>query len=111
MNEINFSFQRKATLKATTLGIRMCNIELLLWKNWKSSTCHPISLFERGSTADIFLQIFNFFGQAFLKNSSKPLIVKGFYLLRMSNDYCSHGIPEKWNLGPRTLSCKPKVGA
>ena len=29
-----------------------------------------------------------FFGQAVSQNSSKPLIVKGFYLLRMSNDYC-----------------------
>ena len=29
-----------------------------------------------------------FFGQVVLQNSSKPLIVKGFYLLRMSNDYC-----------------------
>ena len=106
-----FSFQIKATLKATTIGIRMCTTELLLWKNRKSSTCYPISLFKRDSTADIFLQIFNFFGQAILKNSSQPLIVKGFYLLRMSNDYSSHGIPEKWNLGPRTLSCKPKVGA
>ena len=28
-----------------------------------------------------------FFGQAVLQNSSKPLIAKGFYLLRMSNDY------------------------
>ena len=29
-----------------------------------------------------------FFGQAVSQNSSKPLIVKCFYLLRMSNDYC-----------------------
>ena len=29
-----------------------------------------------------------FFGQAISQNSSKPLIVKGFYLLRMSDDYC-----------------------
>ena len=29
-----------------------------------------------------------FFGQVISQNSSKPLIVKGFYLLRMSNDYC-----------------------
>ena len=29
-----------------------------------------------------------FFGQAVSQDSSKPLIVKGFYLLRMSNDYC-----------------------
>ena len=29
-----------------------------------------------------------FFGQVVSQNSSKPLIVKGFYLLRMSNDYC-----------------------
>ena len=29
-----------------------------------------------------------FFGRAISQNSSKPLIVKGFYLLRMSDDYC-----------------------
>ena len=28
------------------------------------------------------------FGQAISQSSSKPLIVKGFYLLRMSNDCC-----------------------
>ena len=28
------------------------------------------------------------FGRAISQNSSKPLIVKGFYLLRMSDDYC-----------------------
>ena len=28
------------------------------------------------------------FGQAISQNSSKPLIVKCFYLLRMSDDYC-----------------------
>ena len=34
------------------------------------------------------MSIQNFFGQAVLQNSSKPQIVKGVYLLRMSNDYC-----------------------
>ena len=29
-----------------------------------------------------------FFGQAVSQSSSKPLIVKGFYLLRTSSDYC-----------------------
>ena len=29
-----------------------------------------------------------FFGQAISQSNSKPLIVKGFYLLRMSEDYC-----------------------
>ena len=33
-----FSFSKKATLKATILGIRMCSTELLLWKNQKGST-------------------------------------------------------------------------
>ena len=96
-----FSFQIKATLKATTLGIRMCSTELLRWKNQKSSTCYPMTLFKGDSTADILLEIFNFFGQAILKNSSKPLIVKGLYLLRISND------PK---VGPRTLGQDPRVG-
>ena len=34
-----FSFQIKATLKATTLGIRMYSAELLLWKDQKGLTC------------------------------------------------------------------------
>ena len=34
-----FSFQIKATLKATTLGIRMYSAELLLWKDQKDLTC------------------------------------------------------------------------
>ena len=33
-----FSFSKKATSKATILGIRMCSTELLLWKNQKAST-------------------------------------------------------------------------
>ena len=31
---------------------------------------------------------FFFFGQAISLNSPKPLIIKGFYLHRMSDDYC-----------------------
>ena len=31
-----------------------------------------------------------YYGQGVSQNSSKPLIVKWFYLLRMSNDYCFH---------------------
>ena len=106
-----FSFQIKATLKATTLGIRMCSTELLLQKNQKSSTCYPITLIKRDSTADIFLEIFNFFGQAISKNSSKSLILIGFYLVRMSNDYSFHGIPEEWDPKPKTLRWDPKMGA
>ena len=50
-----FSFSVKATLKATTLGIRTCSTELLLCKNQKGSTRYPITLCKRESTADIFL--------------------------------------------------------
>ena len=56
-----FSFQIKATLKATTLGIRMCSKKLLLWKNQKGSTRYPMILCKRDYTADIFLGIFKFF--------------------------------------------------
>ena len=62
-----FSFQIKATLKATTLGIRMCCTELSLQKNQKSLTCYPITLFKRDSTADIFLEKFNFFWTSYFK--------------------------------------------
>ena len=56
-----FSFSIKATLKPTTLGIRMCSTELLPWKNPKGSTCYPMFLCKRDSTADIFLRIFKLF--------------------------------------------------
>ena len=34
------------------------------------------------------MNIQTFLAQAISQNSSKPLIAKGFYLLRMSDDYC-----------------------
>ena len=67
----------------------------------------PMTLFKRDSTANIFLEIFNFFGQAISKNSSKSLILIGFYLLRMSNDYSFHGIPEEWDPGPQGETRNP----
>ena len=79
----------KCLVQDCTLGIRMCSKELLLWKYQKGLTQYPMTLYKRESTADIFLWIFHsFFGQAISLNRSKPLIVKGFYLVRMSNDYC-----------------------
>ena len=84
-----FSFSKKATLKATTLSIRMCSTELLLSKNQKGSTRYPVILYKWDSKADIFLWIFNFFSDKLIsQNSSKTLIAKSFYLLRMSDDYC-----------------------
>ena len=50
-----FSFSKKATLKATILGIRMCSTELLLWKNQKGATRNLMILYIWDSTADIFL--------------------------------------------------------
>ena len=92
-----FSFQIKATLKATTLSFRMCTTELLLWK-FRLVT--PL-VYLNGTVSLTFSSKYSiFFGQAILKKSSKPLILKGFYLLRMSNDYCFHGIPEKRDLRP-----------
>ena len=67
----------------------MCSTGLLLWRNQKGSTRYPMILYKRDSTGDnFFLNIQIFFGQAVSKNSSKPLILKGFYSLRVSNDYC-----------------------
>ena len=70
----------------------MCCTELLLWKNQKGSTRYPMILYEWDSTADIFLcqfDIFKFFSDKLIsQNSSKPLIERSFYLLRMSDDYC-----------------------
>ena len=64
----------------------MCSTRLLLWENQKGLTCYPMSLYKRDSTTDISLWIFKFFRQAILQNSSKPLIVKGFYLLKTPDD-------------------------
>ena len=36
-----FGFSKKANLKATILGIRMCSTELLLWKNRKARLVTP----------------------------------------------------------------------
>ena len=62
----------------------MCSAGLLLWKNQKSSTCYPMILCKRDF---FFKNIQIFFRQAISQNSSKPLIVKDFYLLRMSNNF------------------------
>ena len=78
----------------------MYSTELLLSNNQKGSTCYPMTLIKRDSVDDIFLEILNFFGQAISKNSSKLLIVKVFYFIRMSDDYCFCGTPEKWDPGP-----------
>ena len=84
MNKILFSFQIKTTLKATTLGIRMCCTKLLLWKNQKASTCYSM-IYINGTPPMIFCLEFSiFFGQVISQNSSKPLIVTGFQFLRMS---------------------------
>ena len=82
-----FSFLKKATLKVTILGICMWSPELLLWKNQKASTRYPMILYKWDSTADIFLWVFKFFSDKRIsQNSSKPLIVRSFYLFRMSDD-------------------------
>ena len=84
-----FSFQIKATLKATTLGICMCCTECYSGKIRKVRIVTPW-LYIKG-LHQIFHGIFNtFFGQA-ISHSFRPLISKGFYLLRMSNDYCFRG--------------------
>ena len=74
-----FSFQIKATLKAITLGIRMCSTELLLWKNQKGSICYLITLFKWHSTADIFLEIFNFLWINYFKKQLQTTDCKGFF--------------------------------
>ena len=99
----HFSFQIKSTLKATTLGIRMCSTELLHWKIRKVRHVTPSLYLNRTPSLTFSSKYSIFFGQSISRNSSKPLIVKGFYSLRMSNDYCFRGIPEKWDPGTRTL--------
>ena len=73
-----FSFQIKATLKATALGIRMCSTELLLWKNQKNSTRYPMALYKWDSTANIFLVIFNFFWTSYFRKKFRTTDCKGF---------------------------------
>ena len=61
-----FSFQVKAALKVTTLGIRMSSTELLLWKNEKGSTCYR-TLLKWDFATSIFLEILNFFWISYFK--------------------------------------------
>ena len=72
-----FSFSIKATWKATTLGIRMCSTELLLWKNQKSLTPYPMILYKLDSTAEIFLGIFNFFRTTYFTKQLQTNNCKG----------------------------------
>ena len=55
-----FSFQIKATLKATTLSISMCSTELLTWKNQKGSNCYPMTFFN-GTPPLIFSSKYSIF--------------------------------------------------
>ena len=96
-----FSFQIKATLKATALGNCMCSTELLLWKYQKGSICYPITLFKWDSTADIFLEIFNFLWTNYFKKKLQTTDCKGFFFL-----FSWHTV----KVGPRTLRWYPKVG-
>ena len=71
-----FSFQIKA---ATVLQVFAYPLQ---------NYCYGKTRKVRNSTADIFLEIFKLFGKAISQSSFKPLIVKGFYLLRIPGDYC-----------------------
>ena len=53
--ETQFFNNKKVTVKATILGIRMWSARLLLWKNQKGSTRYPLILYKRDSAGDIFL--------------------------------------------------------
>ena len=67
----------------------MCTTRLLLWKNQKGSTCYPMILDKRDSTADIFLWISNFFFlESYFTKQLQTTVLKDFYLLRMSDDHC-----------------------
>ena len=70
-----FSFQTKATTVLQVFAYAL--------QNYCSGKTRKV----RNSTADIFLEIFKLFGKAVSQSSFKLLIVKGFYLLRMSGDY------------------------
>ena len=79
-------FFKKFTLKAISLGIRMCSTRLLLWRN---QTCYPMNFYINGTPPLTFSHEYSiFFEQAISQNSAKALVVKGFYLLRMSDGYC-----------------------
>ena len=87
-----FSFSKKATLKTTILNIRMCSTELQVWVNQKGFLL-PLDFLYNGLHHWHFPINIQFrpkvgWGQAISQNSSKPPIVKGFYLLGMSDDYC-----------------------
>ena len=64
----------------------MCSTRLVLWRN---QNCYPMTFYINGTPPLTFFHEYSiFFKQAISQNSAKPLIVKGFYLLRMSDGYC-----------------------
>ena len=76
-----FSFQIKATLEATTLGIRICLHNCYSGKIIKVWLVTPW-FYANGTPPPTFCLEYSIsFGQVISQNSSKPLIVKGFYLL------------------------------
>ena len=54
-----------------------------------------MTLYKRDFTADIFLGIFNFFWTSCFTKQLLTTDFKGFYLLRMSNDYCFRRAAER----------------
>ena len=73
-----FSFQVKATLKATTLGIRMCLHNCYSGKSHKGLTRQPMILCKRYSTPNILLGIFSFFWTSYFTKQLKTTDCKGF---------------------------------
>ena len=68
----------------------MCPTELILLKNQKGSTCYLMTFYKRDSASDIFLEFSKIFRTShFTKQlQTTDCTVKGFYLLRMSSNYC-----------------------
>ena len=85
-----FSFSIKATLKSTTLGIRTCSTELLLWKNQKGLTCYHMTLCKQDSSTDILYEHSSSFWTSYFTKQLRTTDFKAFLLFRMSNDCCFH---------------------
>ena len=104
----------KLTLEALEQGVKYVQNQ----KDQKSSTCYPVTLFKRDSTAVIFLKIFKLFWTSYFKKQLQTTDCKGFLFAQHIKCLLISWHTRKmepgtlrWDPGPRALRWEPKVGS
>ena len=98
-----FSFSIKATLKATTLGIRMCSAELLLWKNPKVRLVIPCFYVNETPPLTFSYGYSNWFWTSHFTKQLRTTDCKWFFKLQMVCSECEMIVVF---LGLRKGSCR-----